>query len=76
MNVFPKETNEKSNNAAQKLSNQVKLLLRDYCDDDISHNMRCLKNIRSVVQFNIFDMLGAIALHTISTIEPAKETAN
>ena len=30
----------------------------------------CLKNVRNVVQFNISDMLSAIALHRITTIEP------
>ena len=32
--------------------------------------VRCLKNVRNVVQFNIFDVLRAIALRTITTIEP------
>ena len=32
----------------------------------------CLKNVRNVVQFNKLNMLSAIALHTITTIEPDK----
>ena len=32
--------------------------------------VRCLKNVKNVVQFNIFDVLRAIALRTITTIEP------
>ena len=29
-----------------------------------------LNNVRNVVQFNIFDLLSALALRTITTIEP------
>ena len=32
----------------------------------------CLKNVRNVVQFNISDMLSALALHRITTTEPEK----
>ena len=32
--------------------------------------MRCLENVRNKVQFNIFEVLRAIALRTITTIEP------
>ena len=34
----------------------------------------CLKNVRNVVQFKILDMLTAIALRHITTIEPDRTT--